>query len=99
MWRSPNGPTGRIALENGRSLVLKPHFVTDDTALLTQMAIDGSYIAYLPELPYLADPSLKTLFDDLIVDRVCERMAIPDVLADLPRIQELIALTREAAIR
>ena len=43
----------------------------------------------------LIDPSLKTLFDDEIAGVVRERLVIPDILADLPRIRELVELTQK----
>jgi hypothetical protein len=57
------------------------------------MAVAGDFIAYLPELPVLADPSLKILFEDEVTGTVRERLAIPNVLADLPRIQQFVELT------
>lgn len=96
MWRSPNQPFGRIPRADGRLLQLDPHFLTDDPAVLYQMSIDGAFISYLPDFPHLIDPSLKTLFDDRLVETVHERVLIPDVLADLPRIHEFIELTQQA---
>ncbi len=93
MWRSPERPDGILSLKNGGSLRLTPKFVTDDPSLLFRMAVAGDFIAYLPELPVLADPSLKILFEDEVTGTVRERLAIPNVLADLPRIQQFVELT------
>jgi DNA-binding transcriptional LysR family regulator len=94
VWRSPNHESARLLLRDGRSVLLDPLFVTDDPALLFRMAIAGEFICCLPELPHLIDPSLKTLFDDEIAGVVRERLVIPDILADLPRIRELVELTQ-----
>jgi DNA-binding transcriptional LysR family regulator len=94
MWRSPNQPVGRIPRKDGRSLRIDPHFVTDDPVVLYQMSIEGAFISYLPDLPELIDPSLKTLFDDQLLETVHARAMIPDILADLPRIREFIELTQ-----
>lgn len=99
MWRSPNQPFGRIQQKEGRSLQLDPHFITNDPALLYRMSTEGAFISYAPELPHLIDPSLKTLFDDQLIESVHERVVIPDILADLPRIQEFIALTQKVMAR
>ena len=96
MWRSPNQSLGRIPLRNGRSLDLDPHFATDDPAVLYKMSIEGAFIVYVPELPHLIDPSLKTLFEEQLIETVRERALIPEVLIDLPRIQEFIELTHQA---
>jgi DNA-binding transcriptional LysR family regulator len=99
MWRSPNQPIGRIPRRDGRSLQIDPHFVTDDPAVLYRLSIEGAFISYLPELPELTDPSLKTLFDDQLIETVRPRAMIPDILADLPRIREFIESTQHTMAR
>ena len=98
MWRSPNGRPGLISLDQGRSIQLEPHLLADDPALLYRMAVDGEFIAYLPELPHLRDPSLKTLFAEELRGIVHERLVVPNILADLPRVQELVLLTQRAFV-
>ncbi len=99
MWRSPNQPFGRIPRKDGQTLRVEPHFVTDDPAVLFQMSTEGAFISYLPELPELIDPSLKTLFDDQLIETVRTRVMIPDILADLPRIREFVELTQQTIAR
>ena len=96
MWRSAERPVGYLPLKTGGGLRLIPKFVTDDPALLFRMAIEGDFIVYLPELPALADPSLKILFADEIVGTLRERLAVPNILADLPRVQQFVELTEQA---
>jgi DNA-binding transcriptional LysR family regulator len=93
MWRSADRPYGFLPLKGGGGLRLSPKFVTAEPSLLYRMAIEGDFIVYLPELPALTDPSLKILFADEVVGTVRERLAIPDILADLPRIQQFVELT------
>lgn len=93
MWRSAERPDGVLPLKNGGSLRLVPKFVTDEPSLLFRLAVEGDFITYLPELPALADSSLKVLFADEVAGTLRERLAIPNVLADLPRIQQFVELT------
>ena len=72
--------------------------MTDDPALLYRLSIEGAFITYVPEFPDLTDPSLKILFQDEIVGTVRERLAIPDILADLPRIKALVELTQQVVL-
>lgn len=95
MWRSAERPCGYLPLKSGKSLRLIPKFVTDEPSLLYRMAIEGNFIAYLPELPALADPSLKILFADEVAGTVRQRLAIPNILADLPRVQQFVELTKQ----
>ena len=95
LWCIPNQSVGRVRLRDGRTIELDPHFTTNDPGLLYKMSIEGSFISYLPDLPHLTDPSLKTLFDDQLIETARERMLIPHIFADLPRIQELAALTEQ----
>ena len=99
MWRSRGTCSGEIALRGGQSLLLSPIMVTDEPGLLCRMAVEGECIAYAPEFPGLTDPSLKMIFAEEIVGSVHARLAIPDVLADLPRIQRFVELTQETLLR
>ena len=93
MWRSTERADGVLMLKNGGIMRLSPKFVTDEPSLLFRMAVAGDFIAYLPELPALADPSLKILFANEVAGTVRARLAIPNVLADLPRVQQFVELT------
>lgn len=95
IWRASGRVPGRIALRDGRDLQVEPVLVSDDPVLLHQMVVAGDCIAYLPELPNLADPSLKTLFDDQITGTVRLHLVVPDILADLPRVQRFVELTQQ----
>lgn len=94
MWRSTGRPAGRIPLRDGRSLAIEPIFVSDEPALVHTLAVSGDCVAYLPDLPNLPDPALKTLFDDRVAGSVRERLVIPDVLADVPRVRQFVELTQ-----
>jgi len=94
MWRSSKRPDGYLPLKGGSGIRVVPKLVTDDPALLYRMAIEGDFIVYLPEFPDLADPSLKNLFVAEVAGTVRERLVIPNVLADLPRVQQFVELTR-----
>jgi len=95
MWRPAMRPYGHLPLKGGASLQLVPKFVTDEPTLLFKMAVEGDFIVYLPELPGLVDPSLRILFADEVVGSVRERIAIPNVLADLPRVQRFVELAEQ----
>ncbi len=99
MWRSLGRARGELPLQNGQRLRLTPQFVTDEPTLLSRMAIEGDYIVYMPEFPAFIDPALKTLFADEVVGKVEARLTIPNVLADLPRIQQFVELAQRTIFR
>jgi DNA-binding transcriptional LysR family regulator len=98
MWRSAERPYGYLPLRSGSGIRLIPKFVTNEPDLLYRMAIEGDFIAYLPDLPGLADPSLGILFADEIAGTVRERLAVPNILADLPRVQQFVELTEQTIV-
>lgn len=97
MWRSSGRTPDRIPLLDGRALEIEPFFVSDEPMMIHRMTVAGDCIAYLPELPVLSDPSLKTLFGDQVSGSVRERLVFPNVLADVPRVQRFVELTQQSS--
>ena len=98
MWRSADRLDGELPLKGGECLRLIPKLVTDDPALLYRLAIEGDFIAYLPELPALANPSLTILFAGEVAGTLRMRLAIPNILADLPRVQQFVELAEQTIV-
>lgn len=96
LWRVANHPIDRLPLHDGRQLVIQPRFVSDDPARVFQTVIDGRCIGYLPDLPSLDDPALKPLFPDVVAGRVRQHLVVPDILADLPRVQRFLEICLSA---
>ncbi|MCA9501780.1 MAG: LysR family transcriptional regulator [Spirochaetaceae bacterium] len=97
IWRTHGRDADRLLLCDGRSLRVTPVFVSDEPRLVHRVALSGDAIAYLPALPDLIDPALESLLADELAGFVRETLVIPDVLADLPRVQRFVDLTRSAA--
>lgn len=91
-WARPDHPDDEIALRNGRRLRIVPSFTSEDPRPLYDMAAAGECIAYLPALPQLDDPALKALFPDEVGGAANERLLIPEIFADLPRVQRFVEL-------
>jgi len=94
VWRVPDRPTGSIPLRSGRILELEPSLISQDPGQLHGMVAEGHCIAYLPALPQLDDPSFKILFADEVAGTLHEWLAIPDVLADVPRVKQFVDMSR-----
>lgn len=52
----------------------------------------GDLSAHRPALPKIVDPAFKILFEDEVSGAVQQRLAIPHVLADLPRIVRFLEI-------
>ena len=92
VWRRPDEPEEELPLRDGRRLRMPVRFSSEDPRPLYRLAARGDCIAYLPALPQLDDPALKVLFADQIAGAASQRLVIPDIFADLPRVQRFVSL-------
>ena len=86
-WEHDEASRTSVLLSGGRSLSVSPRVLSEDPSLLHRLAIESDYVAYAPDLPALRDASLATLLVEEVRGVVWERLVIPEVLADLPRVQ------------
>lgn len=96
-WRVPGRPIEVIPLRDGQQLGFTPCLTSDDPLQIHRAVVAGDCIGYVPALPQLADPALKTLFPDQIAGSVTARLAVPNILADIPRVQRFLELTSSIA--
>ena len=92
IWQRPDEPDGDLPLRDGRRLQVGVRLTSRDPRPLFRLAVDGECIAYLPALPPLDDPALKALFVDDVIGAAIQQLVIPDIFADLPRVQRFAAL-------
>lgn len=97
VWRLSGRPVDAIPLRSGAMLRVEPRLVCDDPARLQRSVIAGDCIGYLPAMSQLIDPGLKVLFAQEIAGSVCQRLFVPRVLADVPRVARLVELCRADA--
>ncbi len=94
LWRVPDRSVERIPLRSGRLLALEPTLISSDPMGLHEMVVRGECIGYLPALPQLDDPALKTLFAQEIAGTVHEWLAVPRVHADVPRVRQFVEISQ-----
>jgi len=92
VWRHPDRPTDALPLRDGRQFAIDPCLVSDDAADIHRAVAAGDCIGYLPALPKLVDPAFKILFEDEVSGAVQQRLIIPNILADLPRIVRFLEI-------
>lgn len=97
-WRLPNRPVEQIPLRSGRLFEFEPSLISGAPADLHERVMAGECIGYLPRLPQLDDPSLKTLFADEVAGTVHEWLAVPHVLADVPRVKCFVEMCQLIAV-
>ena len=93
-WRNPGRPVDRIPLRVGPHLEIKPQLISVEPRVLQQRVLADDCIGYLPALPSLDDPALEVLFADQVCETVHQSLAVPDLLADLPRVRHFVDLCR-----
>jgi DNA-binding transcriptional LysR family regulator len=92
IWRRPDEPDDHLPLRDGRRLPVGVRLTSRDPRPLFRLTVDGECIAYLPALPSLDDPALVALFVDDVTGAASQQLVIPDIFADLPRVQRFVAL-------
>jgi DNA-binding transcriptional LysR family regulator len=86
-WKHDEASRTSLILSGGRSLQVSPRVLSEDPTFLHELAAKSDYLAYAPDLPPLRDPLLSTLLVEEVRGAVRERLVIPEVLADLPRVR------------
>lgn len=89
-WQHDEASRNSILLSGGRTLAVTPRVLSEDPTFLHRLARESDYVAYAPDLPALRDPSVSTLLVEEVRGAVRERLVIPEVLADLPRVQAFV---------
>jgi len=89
-WQHDEASRNSILLSEGRTLNVVPRVLSEDPTLLHRLAKDSDYVAYAPDLPALRDPTVSTLLVEEVRGAVRERLVVPEVLADLPRVQAFV---------
>jgi len=89
-WQHDEASRSSILLSGGRTLAVTPRVLSEDPTFLHRLAKESDYVAYAPGLPALRDPSVSTLLVEEVRGAVRERLVIPEVLADLPRVQAFV---------
>jgi DNA-binding transcriptional LysR family regulator len=96
VWRPDAAPLTQLPLAGGRMLPVAPKVTCEDPAFVHRLARDHDYLAYAPDLVPLRSPSVSTLLVEEVRGAVRERLVIPEVLADLPRVQAFADLCQIA---
>lgn len=89
-WKHDDASRTSLLLSGGRSLKVSPRVLSEDPTFLHRLALHSDYLAYAPDLPALREPELATLLVEEVRGAVRERLVIPEVLADLPRVQAFV---------
>ena len=95
-WRRDGMSSTTIPLAGGRTLSVAPRVWSEDPALLQRLAHEWGYLAYSPDLPALRSASLRALLVNEVRGAVRERLVIPEVLADRPRVRAFADLCQLA---
>jgi DNA-binding transcriptional LysR family regulator len=95
-WRHDEASRHSILLSGGRTLEVSPRVLSEDPTFLHHLARESDYVAYAPDLPALQDPEVSTLLVEEVRGAVRERLVIPEVLADLPRVQAFVEYCQQA---
>jgi DNA-binding transcriptional LysR family regulator len=94
VWIPPGGDTQTLPGPRGSHVAIEPAFASTDIHLLRQCAIHGMGIAFIPDA-MLPDPGIPAgQLVPLLPQVRCERVlrcSIPRVLADVPKIQAVVA--------
>lgn len=100
-WQHDDASRSSVLLSGGRSLSVSPRVLSEDPTFLHNLTTQSDYLAYAPDLPALRDPAISTLLVEEVRGAVRERLVIPAVLADLPRVQaftEFCQLSKSAEL-
>ncbi len=95
-WRRDGTSPTTIPVAGGRTLSVAPRLWSEDPALLHRLASECGYLAYSPDLPALRSPLVQALLVDEVRGAVRERLVIPEVLADRPRVRAFADLCQLA---
>lgn len=89
-WQHDEASRNSVLLSGGRTLAVTPRVLSEDPTFLHRLAKESDYVAYAPDLPALTDASVSTLLVEEVRGAVRERLVIPEVLADVPRVQAFV---------
>ena len=95
-WKHGTDTETSVLLSGSRSMSVSPRVSSEDPSFLHRLAADSGYLAYAPDLPALRDPSLATLLVEEVRGTVRERLLVPEVLADVPRVQAFVEFCQNA---
>jgi DNA-binding transcriptional LysR family regulator len=95
-WRRDATSPTTIPVAGGRTLPVAPRTWSEDPALLHRLAGERGYLAYSPDLPALQSPSVRALLVDEVRGVARERLVIPEVLVDRPRVRAFVDLCQLA---
>jgi DNA-binding transcriptional LysR family regulator len=95
-WRRDGSSPTTIPVAGGQTLSVAPRVWSEDPALLHRLVSEYGYLAYSPDLPALRSTSVRPLLLDEVRGSVRERLVIPDVLADRPRVRAFADLCQLA---
>lgn len=96
VWDAGRVRPNRLPLSGGRSLPIEPKFWSDDPAAVYRLARDEDYLAYVPDLVGLRDNRVTTLLVEEIRGVVRERLVVPEMYAELPRVRAFVDLCQAA---
>jgi len=97
-WQHDDESRFVIPLIAGRSLKIEPRVLSEDPTFLQRLAVESDYLVYAPDLPTLRDASVSTLLVEEVRGAVRERLVVPEVVADLPRVRAFVELCQAAKI-
>ena len=99
VWRVPGQSPETLPLRDGRQQPIAPRLISDDPLHIHRAVTSGDCIGYLPALPQLNDPALKSLLSEEVVGAICPRLTVPNILSDLPRVDRFLAVAEELSPR
>jgi len=95
VWRVPGRSIDSLPLRDGREQAIAPRLISDDPLHIHRAVAAGDCIGYLPVLPQLNDPALKSLLSDQVVGAIRPRLIVPNILSDVPRVDRFLAVAAE----
>ncbi len=98
-WRPHDAWPDSLPLAGGRRVPLSPRVASNDASLPMRLALEGDYLAYVPDPWPRLDPKLERLLPEEVRGVVRERLVVPEVLADLPRVRAFVEECQHAKPR